>query len=45
MGQNSFPFHWWFEKLCVLVTFDITTMLGEEKESVNAPITIPETKM
>ena len=45
MDQNSFPFHWWSEKLSMLMTFDITTMLGEEKETVNVPIRIPETKM
>lgn len=45
MDQNSFPFHWQFEKLSMLMTFDITTMLGEEKGIDNVPIRIPETKM
>lgn len=44
MDQN-FPFHWRFGKLSMLMTFDITTMLGEEKGIVNVPIRIPKPKM
>lgn len=45
MEQNSFPFHWWFEKLPMLMTVDMTIVLEEETGIVIVPITFLETKM
>jgi len=32
MDQKSFPYHWRFKRLSMLMTFDTTTMLGEKKK-------------
>lgn len=45
MDQNSFPFHWWFEKLSMLITVDIIIVLEEETGIVIVPNTFSETKM
>lgn len=45
MDQNSFPFHWWFEKFSMLMTVDMTIVLEEETGIVIVPITFLETKM
>lgn len=45
MDQNSFPFHWWFEKLSMLMTVDMITTLEEETGIATVPITFSETKM
>lgn len=45
MDQNSFPFHWWFEKLSMLMTIDMIIVLEEETGIVIFPITFSETKM
>lgn len=45
MDQNSFPFHWWFEKLSMLMTVDMIIVLEEETGIVIFSITFSETKM